>query len=51
MIDNPRITQNEMASVLGISKRTVQRTIEALVGEAKVIRVGSRRSGHWKVIK
>ncbi len=51
MIENPRITQNEMASVLGISKRTVQRMIEALVGEAKVIRVGSRRSGHWKVIK
>lgn len=51
MIENPRITQNEMASVLGISKRTVQRMIEALVEEAKVIRVGSRRSGHWKVIK
>ena len=51
MIENPRITQNEMASVLGVSKRTIQRMIEALVEDDKVIRVGSRRSGYWKVIK
>ena len=51
MIDNPQITQIELTNVLGVSKRTVQRMIEKLVSEAKVVRVGSKRSGYWKVIK
>ena len=51
MIENPQITQNELASKLGISRRTVQRMIEKLVSDAKIIRVGSRRSGYWQVVK
>lgn len=51
MIKNPQITQNELASELGVSRRTVQRMIEKLVSDAKIIRVGSRRSGYWQVVK
>lgn len=51
MIENPKITQNELAITLGVSKRTVQRTIEELVKENKVIRVGSKRVGYWEVLK
>ena len=51
MIENPQITQNELASKLGVSRRTVQRMIEKLVSDAKIIRVGSRRSGYWQVVK
>ena len=51
MIENPQITQNELASELGVSRRTVQRIIEKLVSDAKIIRVGSRRSGYWQVVK
>lgn len=51
MIENPQITQNELASELGVSRRTVQRMIEKLVSDAKIIRVGSRRSGYWQVVK
>lgn len=51
MNENPQITQNELASELGVSRRTVQRMIEKLVSDAKIIRVGSRRSGYWQVVK
>lgn len=51
MIENPQITQNELASELGVSRRTVQRIIEKLVSDTKIIRVGSRRSGYWQVVK
>ena len=49
MKDNSKITQKELTDRLGVSKRTVQRMIESLVREDKVIRVGSKRSGHWEV--
>ncbi|MBQ2982425.1 MAG: putative DNA binding domain-containing protein [Lachnospiraceae bacterium] len=51
MIENPQITQNKLASELGVSRRTVQRMIEKLVSDAKIIRVGSKRSGYWQVVK
>lgn len=51
MIENPQITQNELASELGVSRRTVQRMIEKLVSDSKIIKVGSRRSGYWQVVK
>lgn len=51
MIENPKITQNELAIALGISRRTVQRIMEELVKENKVVRVGSKRAGYWEVIE
>ena len=39
MIENPKITQNELAITLGVSRRTVQRMIEELVKENKVMRL------------
>ena len=51
MIENPKITQNELAITLGVSRRTVQRMIEELVKENKVIRVGSKRADYWEVLK
>ena len=49
MIENPQITQNKLASELGVSRRTVQRMIEKLVSDAKIIRVGSKMSGYCYV--
>ena len=51
IIENPQITQNKLASELGVSRRTVQRMIEKFVSDAKIIRVGSKRSGYWQVVK
>lgn len=49
--ENSRITQSDLAAILGVSKRTVQRITEELVKENKIARVGSRRAGTWKIIK
>ena len=49
--ENSRITQNELADILGVSKRTVQRITEELVNEHKIIRVGSKRAGHWEILE
>lgn len=45
------ITQTELAQQLSVSRRTVQRIIKELTNENKIVRVGSARAGHWKVIK
>ena len=49
MKDNSKITQSELADSLGISRRTVQRITEELVKNNKIVRVGSKRAGHWKI--
>lgn len=55
LIDNikkrPTITQNELAEILSLSRRTVQRIIKELVNENKIKRVGSNRTGHWEIIE
>lgn len=49
--DNSKVTQVELADGLGVSRRTVQRMIEELVQKNRILRVGSRRSGHWEIIE
>lgn len=48
--NDSKVTQMEMADRLDVSRRTVQRMIEALVQDNKIRRIGSKRSGHWEVI-
>ena len=46
----PKITLEEIANVLGISKRAVEKQVKKL-REANIIeRIGSDRSGWWKII-
>lgn len=46
---NPKITLEEIANVLGISKRAVEKQVKKL-REANIIeRIGSDRSGWWKI--
>lgn len=51
MSNDSGITQTELAQQLSVSRRTVQRIIKELTNENKIVRVGSARAGHWKVIK
>lgn len=48
--NDSKVTQMELADRLDVSRRTVQRMIEALVQDNKIRRIGSKRSGHWEVI-
>lgn len=48
--NNPNITQTELAGILSLSRRTIQRIMGELIDENKIVRVGSNRSGYWKII-
>ncbi len=47
---NPRMTQVELAALLGVSRRVVQRLMLALLDEGRIARAGSKRSGSWIVM-
>ena len=49
--DNPSITSNELADIIGVTKRTIERTFRSLQEKQMIERVGSKRDGDWLVIK
>lgn len=46
---SPHITAAEIASEIGITDRAVRKIISSLKEQALVERVGSNKSGYWKV--
>ena len=50
MQGNPKITREEMGERLGISVNGVKRQIKKLKADGVLQRVGSHRSGYWKVV-
>ena len=49
ILDNPSISQNEMADILNVPLRTIQRTIGAMKERGQIVRVGGNRYGHWEI--
>lgn len=49
MVAHPSITTEHIASILGITKRAVLKHIRRLKDEGRLARVGSNRSGFWRV--
>jgi ATP-dependent DNA helicase RecG len=50
IIKNPNISASEIAQNLTIGTRQVQRIIKELRESSKIVRVGSDRSGFWKIM-
>ena len=48
---NLSITTQEMADVVGISRRAVAKQLANLQAEGIVKRVGPDKGGHWKIVK
>ena len=48
---NPKITIPEIAESLGVSSRTIERSVGKLQTENRLKRIGGRKEGYWKVIK
>lgn len=51
LITNPKYTYNQLASEIGISRRTVSRTVASLVEKKYIERIGNHKSGFWKIIR
>ncbi len=48
-MDRPNITQEELARLLDVDKRTIIRNFKVLIEEKYIERVGANKNGHWKV--
>lgn len=49
--DNNKISAKEIAKIMSVTSRTVERYIQEFKQEGKLIRHGSARGGHWEVIQ
>jgi ATP-dependent DNA helicase RecG len=46
---NPSLTRAEMVELTAKSEKTIQRATKTLQDKGIIERIGSRKSGHWKV--
>jgi ATP-dependent DNA helicase RecG len=51
MIENKKITISDLALMLNKSTRAIEMAITKLKSEMKIERIGSDKSGYWKVRK
>jgi predicted HTH transcriptional regulator len=49
--ENPNVTQSELADNLGVSIRTAQRTLDKMIKNGKIRRIGAKRGGYWDIIE
>lgn len=47
--NNPKITRNELASILGITSDGVKYHLQKMTIEGIIVRHGSARGGHWEI--
>lgn len=48
--DDSKLTRDEMSKKVGVTTRTIQRTLDKLVNLKKLIRIGSKKVGYWEVL-
>ena len=51
VMDDPNVTQEELAEDLGVSLRTVKRAMKSLQDDGLLVRNGNRRSGSWSIVQ
>nr|WP_223281685.1 Fic family protein [Xenorhabdus griffiniae] len=47
---HPAITITQLADELGVSRRTIERNIKILQDIGRLIRVGAKKGGYWRVV-
>ena len=48
--DNPKITQKELAVIIGKSDRTVKRYMDTMQLKGFIRRKNDRRNGEWEIL-
>ena len=51
LIENPSFTSDNLAEKIGVTKRTIERTLKKLQEKKMIERIGSKGDGNWIVIK
>ena len=49
-MENTNYTAEELASKIGVTKRTIERSFQSLQNKNVIERSGSKRDGHWIII-
>ena len=49
--NNNKITQNEIANIIGVNVRTIKRNFKILIDNFVIERVGSDKKGYWQILK
>ena len=49
--NNNKITQNEIANITNVNVRTIKRNFKVLIDNSIIERVGSDKTGYWKVLR
>ena len=49
--EKPSVTIPELAELIGITERSVQRNIQNLQKDGLLRRIGGRKEGYWEVIE
>ena len=47
--DNPNITRKQLSIILNISTTAIDKNLEYLKQEGYIERIGSKKTGYWKV--
>lgn len=47
--DQPDISQEALGESIGVTRRVVQKCINALKEAGRIERVGGKRYGHWEI--
>ena len=48
---NPKITQNELAEIAGLTRRGIEWNLAKLKEKGIIKRIGPAKGGYWEVIK
>lgn len=51
LIENSNRTTDEISTIVGVTKRTIERTLVNLQKKGKIERIGSKKNGNWMVVK
>ena len=49
--NNNKITQNEIANIIGVNTRTIKRNFKILIDNSVIERIGSDKTGYWQILK
>ena len=49
--NNNKITQNEIANIIGVNTRTIKRNFKTLIDNLVIERIGSDKTGYWQILK